>query len=1097
MKKLYKIIVTVLSLSTMVSTQVYASVKKSAGATSTQTVVKTAVSVSTPPVVTTPATTSVTSSVVAPVTTSVTTPVTTPAITSGTPTTPTGGLLNPSTAGTLNTGTIDAATATVQLAAATTVTDAQAIANRVLDAGQQVLAAIWPQPWTASNADRDTLQLNLNNARTAVKDATTAAAVVAVNTPALLTALQNKPAELNAASASVTAFNALTGVQYPVFSNDLNNKMQQFTQLFTTLSAYTTFADWQKALDLYDKQVVSPVKGMSHATVDQLELAKVLTNTLVSTVSLAYSQMRSDTTDGQQKRNLLSPAVGKLNDFIAVLTNRTNTLLARRAGTTGKPVAPAPVGKPAAPKLKVDVLDGKRKVATEPTVAERRALDAAGKLKLGDRDQMQQFKALFLVLSRMSAGTVIEQACKLFIEKALTPAGQLTTVKLFDLQDIKAASDILVTTLAGIVGQLDANETSMHALVTKQLQNISGLSDVLATRIAAQQVIATALADLARLAADRIDDRITGYDGVFARLDVHTLDDLKNETLKGIADLAGDVQSRGGSNTDKFKQLINRAQGLACFSHAQKKVLAALLSDRPAIKTKDMVVQTSQDAGKVSPYMEAKLKDVYDNSKTGAEKCAIARELIAMITPSASVADKNKVTTLCTQLFMIMGAMALSQLQDVQQVLRDALGNAYLLSPAQRPSMEQWIKTLEFAKQFADVTRPLIDCVKQYIADYRINLTKALDAAYLGISLLGTKIAPAELDKMKPESLFALLRDKLTLFYQARNTKNLEVINDIRRVIEAASMSDSLKSFVGKDWLDQMSALMQLLGIQAQKTYSERLQQYEAFGKTLKTLGSYEKSIMLTDLATIFTSRHERAQKELDAFVKVIDVLVADTKIFDAKDRAQLATWKKFLQVDTQLMAVPFEPDFSKKIDTINQLLPLLGDKQMDHERDLLVMVLRAIYAERGNESDAMLDTFTTLLRKVRNTPGLLFARQASDVDQWSQELVFAKQAAAGATTYLQGLLALAQKMKNIDYYTRALDLFTSKTPQVRVNELVGGLNVLVQAYASLDSDNARRGLGPLLVAMHGKLIITTPLLTTLQREAVAKILGMMRLKLA
>ncbi len=897
------------------------------------------------------------------------------------------------------------------------------------------------------------------------------------------------------ATVSVTAFNALTGVQYPVFSNDLNNKMQQFTQLFTTLSGYTTLADWQKALDLYEKQVIGPVTGMPSATGDQLELVKTLSNTLVSTVSLAYNQIQTDTTDGQQKRNLLSPAVGKLNAFIAALTKRADMLRAHSTASTPGVVTARATSTVLRPLPKIDLVAGKSKIATEPTVAERRALDAAGKVKLGDRDQMQLFKALFLTLNRASASTVIEQACKLFVEKVLTPAEKSTTIKLFELQDIKATNDILVTTLTDIAGQLDTSKATIHTLVTKQIHSISGLGDALATRIAAQQSIASALVDIGRLVADRLDDRMTAYEMLFGKLNVHTLDEFKSNVLKGIADLASDVQSRGGSNVDKFKQFINRLQGLACFSADQKKILAALLSDRPAIKTKALAAQTSQDAGKVNPLMEAKLKDVYDNSKTGAEKCAITRELIAMITPSASVADKNKVTTLCTQLFMIMGAMALSQLQDLQQVLRDALGNAYLLSPVQRPSIEQWIKTLEFAKQFADVARPLIDCVKQYIADYRINLDKALDAAYLGVSLLGTKIAPAELDKMKPESLFSLLRDKLPLFYQARNTKNIDVLNDIRRLVEAASVSDNLKGFVGKDWLDQMGVLIQLFGIQAQKTYLERLQQYEALGKTLKVLGSYEKSIVMTDLATVFTSRHERAQKELEIFVKVIDVFVGDKKIFDDKDRVQFATWKKFLQIDMQFMGLSFEPNFDKKIITIDQALPLLVDKQMDHERDLLVMALGTIYAERGNEGVKNIDLFATLLRKIRNMSGLLFARQASDIDQWSQELVFAKQAAAGATTYLQGLLALAQKMKSVDYYTRSLDLFTNKTPQVRVNEIVGGLNGLVQAYPMLDSDTTRRDLGPLLAAMHGKMIGTLPLLTAMQREAVAKILGMMRLK--
>ena len=724
-------------------------------------------------------------------------------------------------------------------------------------------------------------------------------------------------------------------------------------------------------------------------------------------------------------------------------------------------------------------------------------------------NRLQAFKTVIASISLRSSDAILTKVFEEFDKVFLEPIAKINNIKMQNLEAVKEVIDTMQSSYALILGQLVATSDNQlrRAAIGKVLPKMKGYSDSLGRRIAQNRALLVPLADVNKISKDKVAERCALYEKILLQMDELTLDDIKNPIIHDLTDMAKRLSKKADASAENsLKQIVTKALAMSTFSSGQKKRLSEGLAYTFSAKGKKgegktalLSEQASHGTGKVSQSMLDKLKDFYDR-KAVVEQCNLAVEIIGMITNSSlnpeknsSDAEKNKVITLCNQMYMAIPGMNSLELQAVAGVVNVALANTALLEPHQKAAPQEWLETLGMALQVAKPGTSLLSEIKTILSSYKSDVKAAIKVVPLALRLLTLNLPKGELDK-KEGTLVGVLRASIPAFYAHRTIKSIEYLSAVRVVLERAQKYAQIKDVVGKPWLDQMDILIALVAISNETNISKRLAVYKDLVKKMTAATDrFEKGMVIDDLATIYTNRKERAGKELIDFIDLINEFLSpaikDKKIFADKDEKDLLLWKKIVPLTCKMFELQYNMPLQQRVEKLTAVIPDLAIKEAAYERTLFSSALAMIFAERGNMTAADFGLVQPLVLKIQASRGVVSETDAVMIQAKNAEVEQAKRLISGSKTYIEGLVqGGVGATKNIDNFIMALSLFTPKTSKDTTNAFISGLNDLFNAREKLDIGKLKR----LLVAVNEKRVGTAVLLTQAQRDVIAQWLKML-----
>jgi hypothetical protein len=452
------------------------------------------------------------------------------------------------------------------------------------------------------------------------------------------------------------------------------------------------------------------------------------------------------------------------------------------------------------------------------------------------------------------------------------------------------------------------------------------------------------------------------------------------------------------------------------------------------------------------------------------ERILATKGMLTLVTAATLSANKNKLVSACNNLWLSIATMKRPELEVLRELFKEAQINSFFLSLAQRAVIEQWEKSLDFMIEISDAQSDLFTTVANKINNVN-DYAQSLKACLCGLDLLSTKLQPQQ-----KNMLMALFKTKVNALYNGRAKRSiveLMLLHDMLvRVAKVSEKQPLLKGVLGKNWIEPIKLNISIFEVQSERDANNKLKALEKIAGLLKNATRYEKNIFMSELATFFANRKDRAETELEGFNLLLTKLTANEfknqRILQTSDFSKMEGWKNILNITLTLLRATIIKDKKQVMVMVTGLFePAVGVdkkqtssfslalwKQLDYEKGLLVSLFTPLFNDRGDlGKDALLERkkFFEIIKKASSQFSLLTTSQITALDSWLQELAFAVVITTATGTYIDSFFARALASKNIDEFVRVIMLMTEKTSYETKNKLFDGLKFLNTNRRSFD----------------------------------------------
>jgi hypothetical protein len=464
-----------------------------------------------------------------------------------------------------------------------------------------------------------------------------------------------------------------------------------------------------------------------------------------------------------------------------------------------------------------------------------------------------------------------------------------------------------------------------------------------------------------------------------------------------------------------------------------------------AVQTKQILEALGVALSTDSP-LQKQIKDATAKPLV-ADKLTIAKEALASIRATTVQADKDAYIGLLGNIFNSQASMKKQELVDMKKLFTTALALPNLFAPNQKPTMEQWISSLDQTIDVADAAMPVLDKIKTTLST-STTYSDIVKAAQVGLFLTKTNIAKDETLLQNKNGLLSKMRDKIPFLYNNRGNKTPDDLKALKSIFDTAKITPALKDLIVQQWDDAVTVSFTLSQATIKTDTREKLKDYQSIIKLLSSkTDRYEKQLLVDGLTTIFSNRSERAKKELEQFSTLLTTLSSEAikknNIFDRTDYENFGDWLKILQGTIVLTSSQQNKSVKDQIAAYQAMINNIAGNKTDYEKGLFITVLSTFFSQRGDLNLSEIEALFKFFTQVQSTPNLLATNQTPIMVGWLKELGYAKAFASSTTSYLDAVLTSAVSGKNLEGYTRALDLISPITPAKTINSFVNGLNAL------------------------------------------------------
>lgn len=482
----------------------------------------------------------------------------------------------------------------------------------------------------------------------------------------------------------------------------------------------------------------------------------------------------------------------------------------------------------------------------------------------------------------------------------------------------------------------------------------------------------------------------------------------------------------------------------------------------------------------VQPYANDLQKNLNSvTAQTSAlDKISACNAAVTLVRAATPLAEKEAILNMVGGLVKHQAALNKRELKALIDVCTLIDENAFILSDEQGQIMAKWLKSLTIAASLARDNEPLLSSLKTFLASSQPDYALLVQACILAGNLLIAAPVNDELNVNNKQSLIYKLKDACKYLYQQRANKPSATITDLSAFLTLAKTNAVLKESVMPAW-DTALAIDVALDPASTKTVLDKLKDYASIIPLFtKETDSYEKSLYINALTTLFSNRKDRSVSELMQLKVLLDSLV-QKGIFSTDKITQLKRWKDILEGTLAFLGSYDKVTLKEKLRTYQDAIPKITTNNMentDYEKGVFVQILTEVFGNRGDLVSADLALMKDFFSTVRKTQGLLAQNQLTVVDVWIQEIAAAL-AMASNKTYLEALIAQASTANSLELFSKALGLFTSSTKQAVKNTFVSALNDLFTKRQTVDT----KKLFIFLQAVEQKKLGEDALLTPMQ----------------